>query len=463
MNTLEILPPVDEILNTAQCRSLCRQYGQMQVKSAIRAELQKLREQHVNATSFHSRKDIINHILNSLHSRLHFEFRIRLDRVINATGIILHTGLGRAPLSESAQEQILNVIKGYSNIELDLETGKRGDRTDHVRHLICKLTNAEDALVVNNNAAAVFLSLNTLAQGKKVLVSRGELVEIGGSFRIPDIMNKSGVIMQEVGTTNKTNLSDFAQALSENTGAIFVAHTSNYRIIGFTEHTPLYDLCQLAQEHSIPVIHDLGAGVLGDLTEFDLPYEPLVQDSLKAGADVVTFSGDKVLGGPQSGIIAGSRKSLEKIAENPLMRAVRCDKLVFAGLEATLKLFFAESFPENHKTMALLTASSEKIREKASYILSNLSSEVLDAYSVKLVKCSSQMGSGALPTKTLPSWAVTLKSQSSADQLSRALRKSKPPVLPYIQKGRVFLNMRTVQQTELDILIHLLNQLSLRE
>ncbi|MDZ7724948.1 MAG: L-seryl-tRNA(Sec) selenium transferase [candidate division KSB1 bacterium] len=458
MNPLSIIPPVDDLLNTSEAVALIDEYGKQSVKAAIQSELVQIRKKIINKSGQTTRAALIEHILKSIRENLTFEFRSRLGYVINATGIILHTGLGRAPLSESAGEHIQHVIKGYSNLELDMESGKRGDRMTHIRDLLCKLAGSEDALVVNNNAAAVFLSLNTLACGKEVLVSRGELVEIGGSFRIPDIMHKSGVIMHEVGTTNKTKLSDYKNGVSEHTGAVMVAHTSNYRITGFTETVALNELCDVAHSHNMPVIHDLGAGVIHDLRAFNLPYEPLVQHSLHAGVDVVTFSGDKVLGGPQSGILVGSRYYLEQIFENPIMRAVRCGKLTLAGLEGTLKLFFKAEFPQNHKSMQLLTDSVEHIVEKAEYIVSRLHTDIRTRYRVKIETCTSQPGSGALPTEELPSRAIVLE-HSSPHKVAEHLRKSDPPVIPYIYKGLVFLNLRTVDKTELEPLTNVLNQL----
>ncbi len=455
MKALKLLPSVDQVLLAASAKQLAHEFGRETVKTAVQAEIDRTRnsllKESENAPE--SREELLARILERVEIGLQARFAPSLRPVINATGIVLHTGLGRAPFSEAARDNIKRVMQGYANIELDLDTGKRGERTDHIRHLLTALTGAEDALVVNNNAAATLLSLNTLAFGKEAIISRGQLVEIGGSFRIPDVMEKSGVIMREVGTTNKTKPADYENAINDKTGAIVVAHTSNYRVMGFTHEVELAELCELAHRHNLPVLHDLGGGVLVDLREYGLPYEPLVQDSLAAGADVVTFSGDKVLGGPQSGLIVGKKDWLQKIHNNPIMRAVRVDKLIYAGLEATLKHFFSERGLADHTTLQLLREPAASIRQRARAWLDSLPAALREAHHFEIVDCYGQVGSGALPLDTLPSSGVAISSPAfSASDIASGLRRGEPPVIGYIQDDKVMLDFRTIFARDFEIL-----------
>jgi L-seryl-tRNA(Ser) seleniumtransferase len=378
--------------------------------------------------------------------------------VINATGIVLHTGLGRAPLSKAAQDNLQRIMAGYSNIELLMASGDRGERTDHVRRLLCELTGAQDALVVNNNAAAVFIALNTLAFGREAIISRGQLVEIGGSFRIPDVMEKSGVVMREVGTTNKTKPTDYRDAINENTAAIVVAHTSNYRVLGFTAEVELDEVVKLAHEHHIPVIHDLGAGVIVDFRDLGLPHEPLVQDSIRAGVDVITFSGDKVLGGPQSGLIVGNKEWLTKIHKNPIMRAVRCDKLIYAAMEATLKLYFQNNLLQQHAVLNMLTESAKRVKTRAATMLEKLDQRGVERFDIRIEASRGQFGSGALPLEKLPGYALVFTpTGTTAEALSKRFRLAPTPVVGYIQENRVWLDVRTIGQTHLNEAVMMIN------
>ncbi|MBN2001505.1 L-seryl-tRNA(Sec) selenium transferase, partial [candidate division KSB1 bacterium] len=335
--------------------------------------------------------------------------------------------------------------------EIDLDTGKRGNRNDHVTRLLCRLTGAEDAVVVNNNAAAVFLILNTLAFGKEAVISRGELVEIGGSFRMPDIMEKSGAIMKEIGTTNKTKISDYEDAITPHTGAIVIAHTSNYRVMGFTASPALEKIVHVAHDHSLPVYHDLGGGIIVDLEKYGLPYEPLVQESLATGVDVVSFSGDKVLGGPQCGIIMGKAEYIRKIAKNPIMRAVRCGKLTYAALEATLKLYLhQESLLQNHEVLKLLTLSPGKIKKRCDKLVDRLPVDLKNRLNINVEKCTGQAGSGTLPLEKLPSYAVTIGAEN-IDRIYKKLLENTPPVIGYVSKEKLYLDFRTIDDSELDV------------
>jgi L-seryl-tRNA(Ser) seleniumtransferase len=372
-----------------------------------------------------------------------------LRRVINATGVILHTGLGRAPLAADAVEQ-LNEVARYCNLEWDLKRGQRGERLDHVEDLLCFLSGAEAAAVVNNNAGAVFLALNTLAPGREVIISRGQLIEIGGSFRLPDVMAQSGAIMREVGTTNKTHFSDYEAAISEKTGAILVAHSSNYRILGFTEEVPVARLVDLAHRYGIPLIYDLGGGVFLDLVQFGLPYEPVVPQQVKLGVDVVTFSGDKVLGGPQSGILVGKKELIEKIRRNPLMRTLRCDKLILAALEATLRLYLQpQKLQQKVPVFRMLLEPVDEQQKRAEWILNKLGAKAPKTVRIHLREGTAQIGSGALPLAEIPSVVLRLESgKMNAHAIARHFRSWKVPVIGYIQEDGFLLNLRTVADEE---------------
>ncbi|HPG39345.1 MAG TPA: L-seryl-tRNA(Sec) selenium transferase [bacterium] len=453
-NILQLLPSIDSLLNDAKARLLADKFSRKVVKSTCHTILQELREKliHDDNAVKQTRREFSEFILARAESLLTGEFSSSLVPVINATGVILHTGLGRAPLSSAARKNVARVMRDYCSLEIDLTDGKRGERTEHVRSLLCRLTGAESALVVNNNAAAVFITLNSLSFGREAVISRGQLVEIGGSFRIPDVMEKSGAIMREVGTTNKTKAGDYVKAINSQTGALVAAHTSNYRIMGFTEEVGLEELVRIAAPHNIPVIHDLGGGVLVDLQQFGLPYEPLVQDSITAGADVVTFSGDKVLGGPQCGIIVGKKSLLDRIHANPIMRIVRCDKLTYAALEATLKSYFQpHKIIKTNKTLKLLTASPASVRNKAEKLVEALPAAVRDRYKIMIEESQAQTGSGALPLEQIASYAVTLQEAGAGiDDMAAQLRNNNPPVLGYIKNGRLYLDLRTVGKQQIN-------------
>jgi L-seryl-tRNA(Ser) seleniumtransferase len=369
----------------------------------------------------------------------------KLDLVINATGVVLHTNLGRAVLSESGAEAVARVAANYSNLELDLTSGERGSRYGHVEEYLCKLTGAEAALVVNNNAGAVLLALAALARGKEAIVSRGELVEIGGSFRIPEVMAQSGVTLVEVGTTNKTYPTDYAQAISENTGLLLKVHTSNYRIVGFTRETTREELVQLGKKHRLPVMEDLGSGCLVDLKQWGINGEPTVQQCIAAGVDLVAFSGDKLLGGPQAGIIAGSKEIIGRLKKHPLTRALRIDKFTVAALEATLKEYINNNAVENIPTLSMLAASLPELRARAGRVAARLEQGLGKNAQIAVEEGSAMVGGGALPTVELPGAVIGIKPAAiSCHQAAKELRLGKNKVIVRVHDDRLLVELRTV-------------------
>lgn len=445
------IPSVDSLIQDKEIKLLFDKFGRAAVLDAVREELAKLRSRIQGGKEIPKEKefvakDVAARVLHSLDLRASPSLR----RAINGTGIIIHTGLGRSVLAGAAREALVDAIRGYSNLAVDAETGKRGDRDTHLDSLLCQLTGAEAATVVNNNAAATVLILNTLAKGKEVIVSRGQLVEIGGSFRMPEVMATSGAILHEVGTTNKTHLKDYTEAVNENTGAILHVHHSNYRIMGFAEEPRIEELTELGRKHNIAVIDDLGSGALIDLRKFGLETEPLVQDSIKAGADVACFSGDKLIGGPQSGIIVGKRDVVNRIKKNPLKRAFRVGKLTIAALEATLKLFLnPEKLTEVHPTYRMLSLSLDVLKRRAQRLARNIKNKVGASAEIWVEDGSSQVGSGSVPVETIPTKLLAVKARRfSADELARELRKNSPPVFSRVQNDTVLLDTRTVLPDE---------------
>jgi L-seryl-tRNA(Ser) seleniumtransferase len=380
-----------------------------------------------------------------------------LAPVINATGVVLHTNLGRALLSPLAQERLLGVARGYSNLELDLARKERGSRYSHVQGLLRRLTGAEDALVVNNNAAAVLLALETLARGKDVIVSRGELIEIGGEFRIPDIMRRSGAVLREVGTTNRTHLRDYAEAIGPDTALILKVHTSNYRVVGFTASVSGRELAELGRARGVPVMEDLGSGCLVDLSAHGFPPEPTVPEAVASGVDLVTFSGDKLLGGPQAGIAVGRAELVGRLAHNPLNRALRIDKLTVAALEATLYAYEAGTALETIPTLRMLTEPLPAVRRRARAVLRRIPADRARGLGAAIVEARSQVGGGALPTVELPTAALALGTTARpAPALDEALRAGRPAVLGRVADGRLLLDCRTVLPEDVATLARLL-------
>jgi L-seryl-tRNA(Ser) seleniumtransferase len=453
----QALPSVDQVLQLDSTRELLSAYSREYVVGLIRQILQSQRENTLSGSgsaeaAIGDRGRMLCRVETELAERSERARRPSLRRAINATGVILHTGLGRAPLSAAAAAAIQEVAENYCGLELDLASGSRGSRLDHVAGLIGEATGCEESAVVNNNAGAVLLMLNTLAREREVIVSRGELVEIGGSFRIPDIIEASGARIREVGTTNRTHLEDYKRAISAKTAMILVVHESNYRVQGFTASVELSKLVEVGRSAGIPVGHDLGGGVLVDLKKWGLPYEPVVAASLAVGVDLVTFSGDKVLGGPQCGIVAGGAEYVERIRTNPMMRALRCDKLILAGLEATLRQYRQDptDLPAAHPVLGMMTAAPEEVAARAVRLMDALDQEVVKHLRPTVEACTSQVGSGAMPLEELSSSAVVLSPDfCSAELLARALRCDRAAVVGRIHRDRLLLDMRTVRDDEI--------------
>ncbi len=378
----------------------------------------------------------------------------RLKRTVNATGVVVHTNLGRSLLSPAVLEQLTTLSSRYSNLEFDLQKGRRGSRYSAVEDVLCELSGARAAMVVNNNAAAVLLCLDTLAKGRDVIVSRGELVEIGGAFRIPDVMAKSGAVLREVGTTNRTHPRDYENAIGENTGLLFKAHTSNYSIVGFTASVGLPELVAIGQRHELPVMEDLGSGTLVDFSKYGLTKEPTVQESLAAGVDVVTFSGDKLLGGPQAGIILGNETHIERIKANPLTRALRIDKMTLAALEATLHLYRDEPTAiQQIPTLRMLTLPLTVIEARAADLRHRLEAISNGRLVVDAMDLASKAGGGSLPLLNLPSRCIGVSlADMTANDIERWMRQYTPPIIGRIENDRFVLDPRTLQEEELEII-----------
>ncbi len=452
MEKLKKLPKVDGILKREEIQKLCNTYPRWVVVEAIRRVIEEKRRELLSGADIAVSEDsVASEVVN----RIEVFAQPSLRRVINATGVVLHTNLGRAPLAREAVSAMASVAMNYSNLEYDLSKGKRGLRYTHVVDLLKKITGCESALVVNNNAAAVFLVLNTLAREREVIVSRGELIEIGGSFRMPDVMTSAGAILREVGTTNKTKLSDYENAINENTALILRVHPSNYRIVGFTERPSLKDLVALGKKYSVPVYEDLGSGLFVDVRSFGLPYEPTVQESLKAGVDLVSFSGDKLLGGAQAGIILGRADLVERIRKNPINRVLRIDKLTLAALEATLRLYLGNDL-KKIPVVALLSQTEEELKSRAERVKALLE-ERLPNWSFDLVRDTSAVGGGALPEAKLPTWCVAI--EGDCLEVERRLRTiPKVPVIGRIKEDRVLLDMRTVREEEVELLVEMVER-----
>ena len=447
---LRQIPKVDELLRSPALSETIAQYGDRAVTEAIRDELGALRQEILaqKAQAVPETDVLCRRIATRVQRSALPAFR----SVINGTGILLHTNLGRACLSEKAARAVYDAAKSYSNLEYDLETGKRGSRYSHVEAILCRLTGAESALVVNNNAAAVLLILSALTQGGQVVVSRGELVEIGGSFRIPEIMEACGAQLKEVGATNKTHLYDYQRAIGENTRALMKVHTSNYLIIGFSETPALSELVALGHSHGLPVMEDLGSGSLLELSQFGISHEPSVQSSIRAGVDVVSFSGDKLLGGPQAGIILGKKQYLDCLKKHPLNRAMRVDKMTLAALEATLRSYEAGS-PEEIPVIAMLAAKPEALLRKAEQLAALLRNAGLDA---GIVPTEGRVGGGSVPNQALPSYAVAL--DRDVTRLEETLRRGTQPIIGRIHEGRYLLDVRTLRESDFEAIVEALRE-----
>lgn len=447
---LRQLPSIDRLILTDEAKALIDLYNRQQVVDTARLVLQQLRSNIIDSQDKDFPSLDITHesVIEAIKVQLQMKFAFSLKEAVNATGVILHTGLGRAVIPQEALKNINRVTEGYCTLATDLETGQRGHRDSHLNKLLCDLTGAQSATVVNNNAAATMLILNTVAKGKEVIVSRGQLVEIGGSFRMPEIMSASGAILKEVGTTNKTHLRDYEAAIGDNTGAIMRVHHSNYRIQGFAEEPPIEELAKLALSYNLIVIDDLGSGALVNLSQFGLENEPLIKTSIKAGADVSCFSGDKLIGGPQSGIIVGKTAVVKKIKKNPLARALRVDKMTIAGLEATLQLFLTpEKLTQTHPVYRMMALSLEELNKRALRLQKILRAELKEEAKISVGDGESQVGSGSVPTEMIPTRLLKVRPTSeSVDNLGRKLRHSSPPIFPRVQKDFVLFDLRTIQK-----------------
>jgi L-seryl-tRNA(Ser) seleniumtransferase len=454
---LREIPSVDELLAKQQIADLLKIYPRKVVVDAIRKGLGRLRNEILRNKDLPPSGEVVfsfENLYPLFQREIDLQIHPRLCRVINATGIVIHTNLGRAPLHASAIQHMMEVSKTYSNLEYDLDRGTRGDRYSHVEENLCRLSGAESALVVNNNAAAVLLVLNSLAEGKEVIVSRGELVEIGGAFRIPDVMKRSGAFLREVGTTNRTHFNDYQKAIGPQTALLLKVHTSNFRVMGFTSEVPLQDLVQLGREHRVPVVDDLGSGCFIDLTQYGLEKEPTVPETIKTGVDAVTISGDKLLGGPQAGIILGKKNVLDLFKINPLARALRIDKLTLAALESTLLLYLDEKRAvEEIPTLRMLSLDTKRLTRRGRRLLKRLLRGTNERAAFSLREDVSQVGGGALPLQELPTRVVAIKPLDfSINGFEESLRKGDPPIIARISREEVILDMRTVFDEEIPLL-----------
>jgi L-seryl-tRNA(Ser) seleniumtransferase len=448
MDALRALPSVDALLRNARIEGLIERHGRSVVTEAIRSVLATVRDEITSHAAGGNDAPLIERIAHKVQESVAPSLR----PVFNLTGTILHTNLGRAPLPPEAIEAVITAAREPSNLEFDLDTGKRGDRDDHVEAALCRLTGAAAATVVNNNAAAVLLVLNTLASRKEVPTSRGELIEIGGSFRMPDIMKRAGCTLREIGTTNRVHLSDYADAIGPKTGVVMKVHTSNYAVVGFTSSVPEPELSALCREQRVPFVVDLGSGMLVDLAKYGLPHEPTPSEALAHGADIVTFSGDKLLGGPQAGLIVGRADLIAAIKRNPLRRALRVDKMTVAALSAVLDIYadtdrLAERLPVLH----LLTRELADIRALAERLLAPVKETFASVATVRVTDCQSQIGSGALPTRTIASAGLAIEPITgrgvgrTLQHIALAFRRLPVPVIGRVQDDAFVLDLRCLE------------------
>jgi L-seryl-tRNA(Ser) seleniumtransferase len=459
MDILRLLPSVDQMLRKPEVEELIESYARAPVTEALRELLQETRQSVLDgrAVEYINAQSIEKGLLKALEEKLLRENRGKLREVINGTGVVIHTNLGRSPLAECAVADLARLSGRYVNLEYNLQSGARGSRHDIVRDLLCGITGAEDCIAVNNNAAAVLLTLSAMASGKEVIVSRGELVEIGGSFRVPEVMEQGGARLVEVGTTNKTYIEDYKRAIGENTGLLLKVHTSNYRICGFTRAVSREELVNLGREYGIPVVEDLGSGVLIDLEEYGIGCEPTVQGCIRSGMDIVTFSGDKLLGASQAGIIAGKGEYIRKIAKHPLARAVRVDRLTLAALESTLRVYAqGERVIERIPVLNMLTISVGKLEQRAERLI-DLMPDIGPYAKISIEKEYSQVGGGSLPLEMLETRVLAIEPRSmTVNEMEKSLRMSDTPVIGRIVKDRFLIDVRTVFDEQLPVLAGIL-------
>ena len=448
----KMLPSVDEVLSQKEIEELIEKYPRSIVLESIREVIDKNRQTIVAIKTEEEAEKFsltIEKVIEETERKARDNYALSLKKVINGTGTVLHTNLGRSLISEKIKDEIWTAASRYSNLEYDLENGERGSRYVHLTDMIKRLTGAEDVLVVNNNAAAVMLVLSTMAKGGEAIVSRGELVEVGGSFRIPSVMALSGADLVEIGATNKTHLKDYEDAITENTRALMKVHTSNYRIMGFTESISVAELVELGKKHNLPVIEDLGSGVFIDLSKYGLEYEPTVLDSIHRGADIVTFSGDKMLGGAQAGIIVGKKKYISAMKKNQLTRALRVDKLTICALEATLRMYLdEEEAVKNIPTLNMITMPMEELERKANLLYAEIEKLNLDA-DVHIEECLSQVGGGSMPLETMKSRGIAITpSNMNVSTLERKLRLSDSHIIARVYDNKYVLDVRTIFEDE---------------
>jgi len=452
---LQHLPGVDRLLERAQTVDTLREVPHAVLSNAARTAVAALRHRLLQGSGPVSAADVEEAaVMRRMEALVAAALQPNLRPVINATGIVIHTNLGRSLLCEEAVDNLTLVARRYSNLEFNLAEGRRGSRYSAVEGLLCEITGAEAGLVVNNNAGAVLIALETLAKDREVVVSRGELVEIGGAFRIPDVMAKSGARLKEVGTTNRTHLKDYAGAIGAETGLLLKVHQSNFAITGFTKAVSVKELVDLGRQHGLPVMEDLGSGTFVDFRRYGLPYEPTVQDAVAGGADIVTFSGDKLLGGPQAGIIVGQRAYLDAIKKNPINRALRIDKLTLAALESTLRLYREESRAlAAIPTLAMMMTPDAVLAERAERLRELLQSIGADGLNVETIPVPSRIGGGSLPRLVLPSHGVAVAFQAGSTQRAEAfMRHHDPPVIGRIEKDRFIMDVRTLQANDLPLI-----------
>ncbi|MCI0485556.1 MAG: L-seryl-tRNA(Sec) selenium transferase [Blastocatellia bacterium] len=453
---LRSLPSIERLLARPEVVRLCEQLGRDRVRDLLRDITEEIRREIIEGRlSANGRPDLlIDEIEKRMRERSARISQPSLRRVVNATGVIIHTNLGRAPLARAAAEAIKETASHYSNLEYDLDRGERGRRESHCRELLARLTGARSAVVVNNNAAAVLLVLNTLAEGGEVIVSRGELIEIGGSFRIPDVMEKSGARLREVGTTNRTRIEDYQRAINQDTKLILRVHPSNYRIIGFTERPSAAEIADLARRALLPSFEDLGSGCLIDLSPYGVTDEPVVSESFKAGMSVVSFSGDKMLGGPQAGIIAGERELMDRVRKNPLMRALRVDKMTYAAIEATLRLYERGAAHRDVPVIRAIAATRDRVAERAERFSEDVEKRTEGRVRASLEEGASVIGGGSAPEVKLATVLVALESNElSARSIEEMLRGHAIPVIARTERDRVMIDLRTVAEDEESIIL----------
>ncbi len=455
-NLFSLIPKIDDLLDNNIIRQLLDYMPRTVVVEGVREEVDVLRKEIkeglINENLIDKR---IKELPNLIKIRAKDKLSNNLRRVVNGTGVVIHTNLGRSLINEGVMDNVFKIATNYSNLEYNLSKGERGSRYAHLENIISEITGGESAMVVNNNAAAVMLVLSTIAKDREVIVSRGELIEIGGSFRIPEVMEQSGAHLTAVGTTNKTHFWDYERAINEETVALLKVHTSNYRVVGFSSSVSSEELFPLKVKYDIPLIEDLGSGVLIDLSKYGLEYEPTVQESLKKGVDIVTFSGDKLLGGPQAGIIVGKKKYIEAMKRNPLTRAFRVDKFTLSALEATFKLYLEEEIAvKNIPTLNMLTQTLDDLNDKAVILYNKLNEEITyDDVKIEIVDDFSEVGGGSLPLEKLPTKCIAISLENdSISALDKELRYYEIPVIVRIYKGKIFLDLRTIREDEFEII-----------